>query len=87
VEIARIAECHVNIGVDTACTAIASANGNENTIAIAAVNQMMAVWFARRPRRDVACPQKRFGIILNQHGFARKDDDDFVFLMVPVPVR
>lgn len=86
-EIARIAECHVDISVDTACTAIASTDSDEDTIAIAAVKQMMAVWFARRPRRDVACPQKRFGIILNQYGFARKDDDDFVFLMVPVPVR
>jgi len=86
VEIARIAECHVNIGVDTACTAIASANGNEDTIAIAAVNQMMAVGFARRPRRNVACPQNRFGIILNQYGFARQHDDDFVFFMVPMPM-
>ncbi len=86
-EIARIAECHVDIGVDATCTTIASADSDEDTIAIAAVNQMMAVWFARRPRRDVACPQNRFSIILNQYGFARKHDDDFVFLMVPMPVR
>ena len=86
-EIAYIAECHIDIRVDAACSAIASTDSDEDTITIAAVNQMMAVWFARRPRRNVACPQKRFGIILNQYGFARKDDDDFVFLMVPVPVR
>jgi hypothetical protein len=46
----------------------------------------MAIWFASRPRRNVTRSQNCFGIILNQHGLTRQHDDDFVFLMVPVPV-
>lgn len=85
-EIAFIAKRHVNIGIDPACAPIASTDGNEDTITIAAVNQMMAVWRTRRPRRNIARSQNRFGIILNQHRLARQHDDNFIFLVVPVPV-
>jgi hypothetical protein len=79
-------EDQVDVGI-AAAGVRPSAHHYEQAVAVALVDEVVAVGAALGPRRAIARLQDRSAVVLDQHRLPFEHDEEFVLSIVPVPLR
>jgi hypothetical protein len=87
IKIAAGFELHVDVGIGSAPIFVARGDSDKLTVGIGTVDQMMTIGNASCPGRNIARTHDRFAFVLDEYCFARENDDQFVLVFMPVPLR